>query len=59
MRRHAKLSKLQERLKTTGRVSLRVVATDAPYGLWSVFGWYGGPALNSAATTPTLTLTYR
>ncbi|MFN8482659.1 MAG: hypothetical protein U0768_06400 [Anaerolineae bacterium] len=53
------MAKLQERLKTTGRVSLRVVATDAPYGLWSVFGWYGGPALNSAATTPTLTLTYR
>ncbi|MFN8471810.1 MAG: hypothetical protein U0822_06415 [Anaerolineae bacterium] len=51
--------KLQERLRTTGRVSLRVVATDAPYGLWSVFGWYGGPAPNNAATSPTLAVTYR
>ncbi|MFN8499205.1 MAG: hypothetical protein U0641_15255 [Anaerolineae bacterium] len=53
------LAKLQGRLATTKRVSLRVVATDAPYGLWSVFGWYGGPAASNAATAPTLNLTYR
>ncbi len=53
------LAKLQERLKSTGKVSLRIVATDAPYGWRSIFGWWAGPSPNSAATAPLLKLTYR
>ncbi len=53
------LAKLQERLRTTGKVSLRIVATDVPSGWRSIFGWYAGMAPSGAATSPVLKVTYR
>ena len=53
------LAALRERLQTTNRVSLRIVATEPNTGFRAIFTWESGNAAGSESRKPLLRLTYR
>ncbi len=50
---------LEQRLKTTNKVSLRITASQPNPGYRAIFTWYSGNVLAERAKAPVLRLTYR
>ncbi|MCW5849233.1 MAG: hypothetical protein KIT87_04055 [Anaerolineae bacterium] len=53
------LAALRERLRTTNRVSLRIVATEPSSGYRAIFTWESGNSTGAEGRKPLLRLTYR